>query len=156
MDIVLLQNLDKVGEKYDVVTVKNGYGRNFLIPKGLALIANDTNLRRLEDLRRRQAAKESKMKGEFETMANSLKGKMLKIVAKAGTSGKIFGSVTSIQISQAIKEQFDLEISRKKIELKDEVKNLGEYKATLNLHPEVTSELDFSVVTEEPVAKVES
>jgi len=69
MDIILLQNLDKVGEKYDVVTVKNGYGRNFLIPKGLALIANDTNLRRLEDLRRRQAAKESKMKGEYETKA---------------------------------------------------------------------------------------
>lgn len=149
MDIILLQNLDKVGEKFDVVNVKNGYGRNFLIPKGLALIANDTNLRRLEDLRRRQAAKESKMKGEYETMANSLEGKMLKIIAKAGTSGKIFGSVTSIQISQAIKEQFGLEVSRKKIELKDEVKNLGEYKATLNLHEEVVKELDFEVVTEE-------
>jgi len=154
MDIILLQNLDKVGEKYDVVTVKNGYGRNFLIPKGLALIANDTNLRRLEDLRRRQSAKESKMKDEFQSMASSLEGKMLKIVAKAGTSGKIFGSVTSIQISQAIKEQFDLEISRKKIELKDEVKNLGEYKATLNLHPEVITDLDFEVVTEEVKEKV--
>lgn len=155
MDIILLQNLDKVGEKYDVVTVKNGYGRNFLIPKGLALIANDTNMRRLEDLRRRQAAKESKMKGEYETMAASLEGKMLKIIAKAGTSGKIFGSVTSIQISQAIRDQFGLDISRKKIELKDEVKMLGEYKATLNLHPEVVKELDFSVITEEKKAAAE-
>ena len=74
---------------------------------------------------------------------------MLKIVAKAGTSGKIFGSVTSIQISQAIKEQFGLEISRKKIELKEDVKMLGEYKATLTLHEEVIKELDFNVVTED-------
>ena len=126
MDIILLQNLDKVGEQYDVVTVKNGYGRNFLIPKGLALIANDTNMRRLEDLRRRQAAKESKMVGTFQQMSKDLEGKVLKIVAKAGTSGKIFGSVTNIQISQAIKEQFNMDISRKKIELKEEVKNVGE------------------------------
>jgi len=148
MDIILLKNLEKVGEQYDVVTVKNGYGRNFLIPQGLALIANDTNMRRLEDLRRRQAAKESKMVGTFQQMAKDLEGKKLKIVAKAGTSGKIFGSVTSIQISQAIKDQFDMEISRKKIELKDEVKNLGEYKATLSLHAEVVTDLDFEVITE--------
>ncbi len=148
MDIILLKNLEKVGEQYDVVTVKNGYGRNFLIPQGLALIANDTNLRRLEDLRRRQAAKESKMVGTFQQMAKDLEGKKLKIVAKAGTSGKIFGSVTNIQISQAIKDQFDMDISRKKIELKDEVKNLGEYKATLSLHAEVVTDLDFEVITE--------
>ncbi len=147
MDIILLQNLDKVGEKYDVVTVKNGYGRNYLIPQGLALIANDTNTRRLEDLRRRQAAKESKMVGVYQQMASDLKGKSLKIVAKAGTSGKIFGSVTSIQISQAIKEQFDMEVSRKKIELKKEVKELGNYQATLTLHADVVTELDFEVIT---------
>ena len=149
MDIILLQNLDKVGEQYDVVTVKNGYGRNFLIPKGLALIANDTNMRRLEDLRRRQAAKESKMVGTFQQMSKDLEGKVLKIVAKAGTSGKIFGSVTSIQISQAIKEQFNMDISRKKIELKEEVKNLGEYKATLNLHADVVTDLAFEVLTDD-------
>ena len=149
MDIILLQNLDKVGEQYDVVTVKNGYGRNFLIPKGLALIANDTNMRRLEDLRRRQTAKENKMVGTIQQMAKDLEGKMLKIVAKAGTSGKIFGSVTNIQISQAIKEQLDMDISRKKIELKTEVKNLGEYKATLNLHTEVVTDLAFEVLTDD-------
>jgi len=146
MDIILLQTLDKVGEQYDVVTVKNGYGRNYLIPQGLALIANDTNKRRLEDLIRRQDAKESKMVGVFQQMATDLKGKVLKIGVKAGTSGKIFGSVNTIQISQAIKEQLDMEISRKKIELKKEVKNLGEYKATLNLHADVVTELDFEVV----------
>jgi len=146
MDIILLQNLDKVGEQYDVVTVKNGYGRNFLIPQGLALIANDTNRRRLEDLVRRQDAKESKMVGVYQQMATDLKGKKLKIEVKAGTSGKIFGSVSTIQISQAIKEQLDMEISRKKIELKKEVKELGEYQATLNLHADVVTELDFEVV----------
>ena len=147
MDIILLKNLEKVGEQYDVVTVKNGYGRNFLIPKGLALIANDTNMRRLEDLRRRQAAKENKMVDTFKQMATDLEGKVLKIAAKAGTSGKIFGSVTNIQISQAIKDQFGMEISRKKIELKEEVKNLGEYKATLNLHADVVTDLTFEVIT---------
>ena len=88
------------------------------------------------------------MVGTFQQMAKDLEGKKLKIVAKAGTSGKIFGSVTNIQISQAIKDQFDMDISRKKIELKDEVKNLGEYKATLSLHAEVVTDLDFEVITE--------
>ena len=113
------------------------------------MIANDTNMRRLEDLRRRQAAKESKMVGTFQQMSKDLEGKVLKIVAKAGTSGKIFGSVTNIQISQAIKEQFNMEISRKKIELKEEVKNLGEYKATLNLHADVVADLAFEVLTDD-------
>ena len=148
MDIILLKDLDKVGDKFDVVKVKNGYGRNYLIPQGLALIANDTNMRRLADFRKREAAKEAKMVGVYQAIADKLTGKVLKIGAKAGTSGKIFGSVTNIQIAAALKEQFDIEVKRKKIELTEDVKNLGEYKVNLNLHPEVKPVLDIEVVAD--------
>jgi len=148
MDIILLKDVDKVGEQYDVVKVKNGYGRNYLIPQGIALIANDTNMRRLADLRKREAAKEAKMVGVYQEIADKLTGKVLKIGAKAGTSGKIFGSVTNIQIAAALKEQFDVDVKRKKIELPQEVKNLGEYKVNLNLHPDVKPVLDIEVVAD--------
>ena len=103
-----------------------------------------TNRKRLADLERQEEAKESKMVGVYEEMATKLEGKTLKIGAKAGTSGKIFGSVTNVQIIAALKEQFDIDISRRKVEVED-VKNLGTYNATLNLHPEVTVTLPFEV-----------
>ncbi len=148
MDIILLQNIDKVGGKYEVVTVKNGYARNYLIPRGMALIANKTNMRRLEDYRFRQAKKEAAMVGEYETIAAALKEKVLKIGAKAGTSGKIFGSVTNIQLANAIQDQFGYEIDRKKIELPDDVKTLGTYTATIHLHQNVDSTVEFEVFAE--------
>ena len=148
MEIILLQNIDKVGGKYEVVTVKNGFARNYLIPQGQALIANDTNMRRLEDYRRRQDAKEAKMVGEYETIAATLKTKVLRVGAKAGTSGKIFGSVTNIQLANAIQDQFNIEIDRKKIELPDDVKMLGTYTAKLNLHKSIDSSVEFEVFAE--------
>lgn len=148
MEVILLKDMDKVGDKYTIVTVKNGYGRNYLIPQGLALIANESNRKRLAELHRREAAQEEKMKGTYQEMANSLADKTLKIGAKAGSSGKIFGSVTALQLSTALKEQFDMDVPRRKIELPDDVKNLGEYTAKLNLHPEVTADLKFEVVGE--------
>jgi len=148
MDVILLQDVDKVGDKFDVVAVKNGFGRNYLIPRKLALIANDTNMRRLADFRKREAAAEAKKVGVYQDIAKQLEGKVLKIGAKAGTSGKIFGSVTTIQLSAAIKEQFDVEVVRKKIVLPADVKNVGEYVAELNLHPDVQTKLNFEVVAE--------
>ncbi|NNE28478.1 MAG: 50S ribosomal protein L9 [Saprospiraceae bacterium] len=145
MKVILLKDLDKVGDKHTIVSVKNGYGRNFLIPRGLALIANESNKKRLQDLRNREGREEAKKLGLYQEMAASLKGKTLKIAAKAGTTGKIFGSVNELQLSQAIKEQFQMEIPRKKIEILEDVKNLGSYKAKLTLHPEVVSEIDFEV-----------
>lgn len=147
MDIILLADVDKVGDKHDVVTVKNGFGRNYLIPQGLALIANATNMKKLEDLRAKEAAVETAKVDEYKAIAAKLEGQTLKIGAKAGTSGKIFGSVNAIQISQALAEQFQVEVPRKKIDLED-VKEIGEYKATLNLHPEVVTELNVSVEAE--------
>lgn len=147
MDIILLADLDKVGDKHEVVTVKNGYGRNYLIPQGLALIANATNMKKLDDLKAKEEAAEAAKVDVYKEIATALEGKTLKIGAKAGTSGKIFGSVTSIQIVQALKEQFDVEVLRKKVSLED-IKEVGTYTATLNLHPEVVVELPIEVAAE--------
>ncbi len=148
MDIILLQNIDKVGGKFELVTVKDGYARNYLIPNKMALIANDTNRRRLDDLKRREAAKLAKTIDEFQAIADKLKDVTLKIGAKAGTSGKIFGSVTNIQLAQAILEQCELDVDRKIIEVPEDAKTLGIYTAKLDLHPDVDASVKFEVVEE--------
>ena len=148
MEIILLRDINKVGDKHEIITVKNGFGRNYLIPQGFAIIANDANRARLDKLKDEEAAQEAAKVGEYQAMAEKLKDQVIKIGAKAGTSGKIFGSVTNVQISAALKEQFDLDIARKKIEIPEEVKNIGSYKAIINLHADVIAEVDIEVVEE--------
>lgn len=148
MEIILLKEVDKVGYKHDIVSVKPGYARNYLIPKGFALIANASNRKRLEELKRVETAKEAKLVGYYQEIAEKVKDTTLRIGAKAGTSGKIFGSVTNVQIAQILKEQHDVDIERRKIEIKDDVKELGTYSAQLNLHPEVVVDVAFEVVQE--------
>ncbi|MCB0667795.1 MAG: 50S ribosomal protein L9 [Saprospiraceae bacterium] len=148
MEIILLQEVDKLGDKHEIVNVKPGYARNYLIPKGFALIANNSNRKRLDELKRIETAKEAKLKDHYQEIADKLKEITLKVGAKAGTSGKIFGSVTNVQIAQLLKEEHGIEVERRKIVLTEEVKELGTYKAKLNLHPEVSSEVDFEVVQE--------
>lgn len=148
MEIILLQDVEHVGYKHELVTVKDGYGRNYLIPQGLALIANGANKARLKELQRREESMEAKRLGEYQEMAAKLDGKVLRIGAKAGTSGKIFGSVTNIQVVNALKEQFDLDVDRRKIQLPDNVKELGTYTMVLGLHKEVQPEVKFEVVAE--------
>ena len=148
MDIILLEDIDKVGDKHDIVTVKNGYGRNFLIPQKLALLANSTNRARLAEFRARESAQEQRRLGEYQDIATKLEGKILKIGAKAGESGRIFGSVTALQVMNALQEQFGVEVPRRKIVLPEDVKEIGSYKVTLNLHPEVQHELTFEVIKE--------
>ena len=146
MEIILLQDIEKVGGKHELVTVKNGYGRNFLIPQKLAIIANSSNKRRLKELKRMESALVQKGLDEMNVIVDKLKGTLLKIVAKAGTSGKIFGSVTNVQISQALKDQFGVEVEKAKVEMTEEVKMLGTYSAVLNLHKEVKTTISFEVV----------
>ena len=148
MDIILLKDLDKVGDKHEVVKVKDGYGRNYLLPKGLAIVANTINKRRLADIVKKDEAIQSKRVDEFKEMAAKLNGITLKIGAKAGTSGKIFGSVTNVQLASAIKEQTGLEIERKKIHVPDDVKELGTYSAKIDLHKQVACSVNFEVVAE--------
>ena len=148
MNIILLQDIDKVGEKYEVVTVKDGYARNFLIPTRKAVIANKSNLAKLDELKQKHAQELAAQIGEFQAVADKIKDVTLRIGAKAGTSGKIFGSVTNTSIAQALKEQCEVEVIRSKVELVDEVKELGTYKANVRLHPEVIAEVSFEVVAE--------
>ena len=148
MNIILLQDIDKVGEKYQVVTVKDGYARNLLIPTKRAVIANKTNLAKLDELKQKHAEVLAAQIGEYQAVADKIKDVTLRIGAKAGTSGKIFGSVTNTSIAQALKEQFQVEVIRSKVELIDDVKELGTYKANVRLHPEVTAEVAFEVVAE--------
>ncbi|TVQ50188.1 MAG: 50S ribosomal protein L9 [Saprospirales bacterium] len=148
MEIILLQDIENLGDKHELITVKSGYGRNYLIPQGMAIIANKTNLAKLNHLRKQDGLRESKKVGEYQEMANKIQTEVLKIGAKAGTSGKIFGSVTNIQIAQVIKDTLGLEVDRKKITIQEEVKNLGTYQANINFHPEVSCVVNFEVIEE--------
>ena len=148
MDIILKQDVDLLGSKYDVVTVKDGYARNFLIPQGLAVVATKSNVKVNDEVIRQQAHKEAKAKEAAEAIASKLEGLSLKLGAKAGESGKIFGSVNSIQLADAI-QGAGYDIDRKQIHLADDtIKELGSYEATVKLHKEVTVTVKFEVVAE--------
>ncbi|MGB1216581.1 MAG: 50S ribosomal protein L9 [Saprospiraceae bacterium] len=148
MKIILLKDVDNVGYKYDEVNVKNGFGRNYLIPQKLAVIANDTNLAKLKEVTSKIEAENAARVGEFKEMADKISAAVLKIGAKAGTSGKIFGSVTNLQVVQAIKEQLGLDVERRTIHLNEDVKTLGSYTATAKLHKEVEANVSFEVVAD--------
>jgi large subunit ribosomal protein L9 len=148
MEIILLKDIEKLGDKHELVKVRSGYGRNFLIPQGVALLANEGNKKMLAELKKQEDARENKKVNEYKAMADQVKGVTLKIGAKTGTSGKIFGSVTNVQIAQALKEQCNLEVERKKISIPEEVKNVGEYTAVIDFHKEVSVNVAFEVVGE--------
>ena len=137
-----------LGDKHDVVTVKNGYGRNYLIPKGLAVLANKPNMAKLDDLIAREKAEEDKKVEEFKQMLEKISDQTLKIGVKSGTSGKIFGSITNIQIANALRDQLDIDIQRKKIVIEEEIKEIGTYTAQVNLHDQVQGEVSFELVKE--------
>jgi large subunit ribosomal protein L9 len=145
MKVIMLKDVDKVGDKHDVLKVKNGFGRNYLLPRGLAIIGNESNMGRLNEMIRREEAQEQKKLDVYRDIAKQLVGKTLKIGAKAGTSGRIFGSITELSVKQQLKEQFGVEIDRKKISLPEDAKELGTYTLILKLHPEVTHEMQMEV-----------
>jgi large subunit ribosomal protein L9 len=151
MDIILLKNLDKVGRKFEIVKVKDGYGRNFLIPQGLAIVANKINRNNLDSFKRQESSKLNKRLDVFKAIADKLKGQKLTIMTKVGTSGKIFGSVTNIQLANALRDQLGVEVDRRDILMPDDhVKMVGKYMATLDLHPDVDARVDFEVVPDDP------
>lgn len=148
MDVILIQDVDNLGAANEVVKVRNGYARNYLIPRKIALEANPSNLKQLEERMKQVRKKEEKMLAELNLVIGKLQEGPLKIGAKTGTSGKIFGSVTPLQLSRAIREQKGYEIDRKKISLPEEVKELGAYKATIDFGNGKSTEVDFEVVGE--------
>ena len=148
MEVILIQDVDNLGGANELVKVRNGYARNFLIPRKLAVEANPSNVKQMEERMKQAKKKEDKMLAEVNNVIAKLSESPLKVGAKTGTSGKIFGSVTALQISRAIREQKGYEIDRKKISITDEVKELGTYKAHIDFGNGKFADIDFEVVGE--------
>jgi len=146
MDIILLKDMGTLGDKHEIVKVKPGYGRNYLIPQGLAVNANIINRKKLDGIIAEEEAKEAVRLDEYKEIATKLEGQTLKIAVKAGTSGKIFGSVNTVQIANALKEQLGIELERKKIILPEDIKEVGTYTADLLLHKELKSKIEFELI----------
>lgn len=148
MEVILIQDVDNLGAKNEVVKVKNGYARNFLLPRHLAVENSSGNGKQLEERLKQVRKREEKMLAEINNVIAKLKEGPLKLGAKTGTSGKIFGSVTSLQITRAIREQRGYDIDRRKITITDEVKELGTYKATIDFGNGHNTEIEFVVEAE--------
>lgn len=148
MEIILKKDVEHLGYADDVVKVKDGYARNFLIPRGLAIVATDSNRKQLAETLKQRAHKLAKVKDEAERAAEGLAGKTLKIGAKVGESGKIFGSINTIMLADAIKA-LGFEVDRKNIKIKgDTIKAVGKYEAEVAFHREVVRTIPFEVVEE--------
>ena len=144
MEVILKDDIKGLGYKNDTVNVKPGYGRNYLIPQGFAILANKSNRKKIDEIIKQHAHKAEKIKGDAEALAQSIGELVLEINAKAGESGKIFGAVTALQVADALAAK-GFEIDRKKISF-DQIKSLGEYKAELDLHKEVQHEITLNVI----------
>ncbi|MCX6257591.1 MAG: 50S ribosomal protein L9 [Bacteroidia bacterium] len=149
MQVILKEDIDKLGHKNEIVTVKPGYGRNFLIPKGLAILAIPSAKKVHEENIRQRVHKEEKIMLTAQQLAEQLKSKKLRIGAKTSSTGKIFGSVNTIQIAEAISKK-GFEIDRKNIVIHEEdaIKEVGMYKATIKLHKDVKVDIEFEVFSE--------
>ena len=147
MKIILKEDIANLGYKDDIVEVKKGYGRNYLIPTGKAVIATESALKVLAENQRQRAHKLARIKADAEALAASLQDIKLTIGAKTSSTGTIFGSVNSIQIAEAL-EKLGHNVDRKLISIKESVKEVGNYTATVKLHKEVSVEIPFEVVAE--------
>jgi len=148
MQIILIQDVNNLGGANELVTVKNGYARNFLIPNKMAVEASPSNVKQLEERLKQIKKKEEKMMAEINKVIAALQAGAVKIGAKTGTSGKIFGSVTTVQIAKAVREQKGYEIDRRRIHLTDEIKELGTYKAKVDFGNGNENEIELEIVAE--------
>jgi large subunit ribosomal protein L9 len=148
MEIILKQDVTNLGQKDDILTVKDGYARNFLIPKGIATTATVSAKKVLAENTRQRAHKEAKIKAEAQAQSAKMQNLKLSIGAKTSTTGKIFGSVNTIQLAEALKEK-GFDVDRKNIIFDEEhIKEVGTYKAKIKLHREVSVEVEFEIVAE--------
>ncbi len=145
MEVILKEDIKGLGYKNDIVNVKPGYGRNYLIPRGYAIIANDSNKKAVSENIRQAAHKAEKLKKDAEALAVKINNISLTIPAKVGESGKIFGAVTVLQLADSLKEK-GVEVDRKKISFNSDVKEVGDFTALVDLHKEVKAELKFAVI----------
>jgi len=149
MEVILKQDVQHLGYADDLVKVKDGYARNYLLPKGLAILATVSNKKVLAETLKQRAFKAEKIRKEVEFMAGKIDGLTVRILTKASEKGTIFGSVNTIVVANALKEQHDIDIDRKKIYLKaDHIKELGNYQAQVNLHKDFRVTINLEVVAE--------
>jgi len=157
MKVILKEDVASLGNEGDIVEVADGYARNYLLPKCLVVEANKSNLKQLEQKRKILERKEAERKALAEKEAKKLEDKTVSVLAKVGTGGKLYGSVTSKDVAEAINEQLKVEVERKTVHLEDSIKSLGNFKAAVKLHPEVevivNIEVKASEVVEEKVEK---
>ena len=147
MEVILKQDIKNLGEKDDIVTVKPGYGRNFLFPKGYAILATVSARKVLAENLKQAAFKQEKIRKDADAIATRLEGVKLNIGAKAGETGKIFGAINTIQIADALKKE-GFDVDRRRITFDQEPKFVGDYVANINLHKEVKVQVPFSVIAE--------
>jgi len=148
MQVILIKDVDNLGSAHELVSVKPGYARNFLIPEKFAVEASSSNLKMLEERRKQLQKREEKLLAEIAKVTDVLKAAPVKIGAKLGVNGKIFGSVTSIQLARAIREQKGYEIDRRRITILEDVKEAGTYNAQIDFGLENIIELSFEVIGE--------
>ncbi|MFT5777803.1 MAG: large subunit ribosomal protein L9 [Crocinitomicaceae bacterium] len=148
MEVILKKNVDNVGYANELVTVKNGYGRNFLIPQGYGILATASAKKAHAEVMKQKSHKETKILAEAQELGTKLEATGVKIITKAGEKGKIFGSVNTVQLSEALKAA-GVEIDRKSLKIKDEpIREVGSYEASANLHKDVKAVFTFEVVGE--------
>ncbi len=145
MKVVLRQPVTKLGDPGDLVTVSGGYARNFLIPRGLAAPATKGNLKQAEDWAKSKGAKAAKDLGNAESLKAKLESRALQVSAQAGPDGRLFGSVTSSDVAEALKGQLDVEIDRHDLELPEPIRHLGNHEVRIKLHPEVAASVTVEV-----------
>lgn len=149
MEIILKQDVQKLGYKNDIVRVKDGYANNYLIPQGLAIIATPSAKKMVAENIKQQSRKEENLRKEAETRKAALDGKTVRIVTKVGDNGQLFGAVNNIMVAEALKEQHNYDIDRKKIVVDgNKIKEVGSYKALVNIHRDIKAELNLEVVAE--------
>ena len=148
MQVILIKDVDNLGGKDEVANVKNGYARNFLFPSKLAVEANSSNMKQLEERLKVKAKKEAAMLAEITKVISVLTSGPVKLSAKTGTSNKIFGSITSLQVTRAIRDQKGYEIDRRRISLPEDIKELGSYKATIDFGNGQNTEIDIEIAAE--------
>jgi large subunit ribosomal protein L9 len=148
MDVILKQDVPNLGHADDIVSVKNGYGRNFLIPQGIAVLATSSARKMHTENQKQRAHKEEKIRNDAQTVKSSMAGTKITIGAKTSTKGKIFGSVNTIQLSESL-NKMGFEIDRKQITIKDDaIKEVGTYTATVKLYKDIRVDIEFEVVPE--------
>lgn len=148
MKLILQQEVKGLGKKNDIVEVSEGYARNFLLPKKLALVATDATVNQIKDQKAAQARREQRANDEAKMLASQLSKVSVTVSVKTGEGGRLFGSVSGKDVADALERQHGLAIDKRKVELKDTVKSIGTYTATVRVHPDVSAQLSVNVVAE--------